>query len=428
VPVSFWTPVTYQSSTPSFGKKLLEYADAYFCWEGKKVCVIPGFEKGRSEGVVPLEEQASRTLLKVFSCGTLIIPAPIFCLKLVLRSIYSFHVIQIWPDPATELPREVVLEVFSFLNRKELFKAMQTCKTWQSLTQDSLLWQKEFALFGLTKDPAFSLLSSSMSSFKVLAERPRLRLTKLIGSGVQKVDLHEDFKKGFFAELELYKLGLHPVIYPQIYADVLFENYQDKEGWFWVANTLINQNQWTSATDIISRYFRKSVEQNRLIKKIVTQYSSAKKFQAAIDLLKWFSEDEAWLRESALTLLTFAVETQDLELTEMVIDQVDCEGKLFAILSLIHHYLDVNRFEKAEALVRKYQTFIDGAKDFEVDRIIEMYVRFNEFKKAWDLAMKNKKNKRVFLVLRNAFNVCSLNDQAEKVNQFLENQISSFSK
>ena len=96
--VSFWTPVTYQPFVPSsFGKKLLEKVENFSCWDGKKVCVIPGHEIGKSEGVIPLDEPASNTLLKTILWYTLIFPTLVFVVRVVLRSIYQFHVIQLNP-------------------------------------------------------------------------------------------------------------------------------------------------------------------------------------------------------------------------------------------------------------------------------------------------------------------------------------------
>ncbi|HEY5235738.1 MAG TPA: hypothetical protein VIJ14_06140 [Rhabdochlamydiaceae bacterium] len=91
--VGFWTPVTYLPFVPSLGRRVLENVDAYFCRDGKKVCVIQGYERGNSEGVLPFNEQPSRTTLKVISYCTLIIPALVFIAKVVLRYIYTFHLI-----------------------------------------------------------------------------------------------------------------------------------------------------------------------------------------------------------------------------------------------------------------------------------------------------------------------------------------------
>jgi hypothetical protein len=92
--VGLWTPVTYQPFVPpTFGKWLLENCDSYFCCNGVKVCVIPGREIGKSEGVIRFSEPVSRTALKVASYCTLIIPALVFVAKLILRTIYTFHVI-----------------------------------------------------------------------------------------------------------------------------------------------------------------------------------------------------------------------------------------------------------------------------------------------------------------------------------------------
>jgi hypothetical protein len=119
--VGFGTAVRYKPFAQSFVKSALETADDLFGWGAKKVVVVPGCEKGASEGVVEYVETPSfyKTVCKVAAYSTLLIPVfatysgkttsqigkscllviPLIALvvKFILRSIYKFHYIETLP-------------------------------------------------------------------------------------------------------------------------------------------------------------------------------------------------------------------------------------------------------------------------------------------------------------------------------------------
>ncbi|EDO42306.1 predicted protein [Nematostella vectensis] len=51
------------------------------------------------------------------------------------------------------LPRELALYVLSFLEPSDLLHAAQTCKCWQILCEDNLLWKQKCREAGITEDP-----------------------------------------------------------------------------------------------------------------------------------------------------------------------------------------------------------------------------------------------------------------------------------
>lgn len=53
----------------------------------------------------------------------------------------TIHINPKW-DPVFELPPEIALYIFSFLDEKSLSRANQVCATWHCFTNDHLLWQE----------------------------------------------------------------------------------------------------------------------------------------------------------------------------------------------------------------------------------------------------------------------------------------------
>ncbi len=94
--ISFSTPVTYGSNCDSVRKCLIEKIDDYFFLGGRKVEVIPGNNRGKSEGVSYTSEKSislAERAIKIASYCTLIIPTFFFFAKVALRSLNAYHLI-----------------------------------------------------------------------------------------------------------------------------------------------------------------------------------------------------------------------------------------------------------------------------------------------------------------------------------------------
>lgn len=101
--LNFFTPVTYISSSKSFGSSLLEKVDNYFYLGGKKAYVINGLAKNGQEKVILSEFKSSflARVGKVFSYFTIVVPIFMLIAKAVLRSTHSFKVI----DPKQKIEK-----------------------------------------------------------------------------------------------------------------------------------------------------------------------------------------------------------------------------------------------------------------------------------------------------------------------------------
>lgn len=100
--VPFCRAVTYGPHPKTCLKNMLEKVDDYFFLKGRKVQFIPGFRRGKSEGVIETadhKDSALQTALKIASYCTVIIPLIALLAKVVLRCIYKFHFI-----PAADAP------------------------------------------------------------------------------------------------------------------------------------------------------------------------------------------------------------------------------------------------------------------------------------------------------------------------------------
>lgn len=52
------------------------------------------------------------------------------------------------------LPSEVALKVLSYLPPKDLLRAAQTCKSWQKLCDDKILWKGKCEQLNISIDPS----------------------------------------------------------------------------------------------------------------------------------------------------------------------------------------------------------------------------------------------------------------------------------
>lgn len=92
-PISFKTAINYGLNATCFTDTILEKVDDYFFLGGRKAQVISGVKIGDSQGTQYVDHQSSlhATVLKIVSYCTLIIPAIVLVAKVILRSIYQFH-------------------------------------------------------------------------------------------------------------------------------------------------------------------------------------------------------------------------------------------------------------------------------------------------------------------------------------------------
>lgn len=93
--INFCTPVKYTDHTNiTFGQRTTEAIDSFFNFGGRIAVVIPGSKRKDSEEVKYEESFVSNreTIFKVIACATLIIPLIMFIAKIVMRSLYSYHV------------------------------------------------------------------------------------------------------------------------------------------------------------------------------------------------------------------------------------------------------------------------------------------------------------------------------------------------
>lgn len=155
--LSFFKAVSFGDQPKSCLKSFLEVVDSYFYLGGRKAYVIPGHTKNGSEGIELIQKNSPAcltTALKISSYFIVPISVLILTIKVVLRSIYRFHVIEknnsnlnnLLLSPAkifaadTELhevnpvasktiqslPSEMIKNIFSFLNDEERQKALAT--------------------------------------------------------------------------------------------------------------------------------------------------------------------------------------------------------------------------------------------------------------------------------------------------------------
>ena len=110
--VSFFTPVIFYDKTSSTSDNLLEIADDYFFWGGKKAYVLPAAKGTNTEETVLCKSSPSflNKAIKIFLLFTVIVPAIMLISKLVLRSQYTFSIIKAKQklEEGIDLPQETV--------------------------------------------------------------------------------------------------------------------------------------------------------------------------------------------------------------------------------------------------------------------------------------------------------------------------------
>ncbi len=104
--IGFFSPVTFGEQPKTVSQFLLETVDSYFYLSGKKFQVIPGYIEQGSEGGIFVEQDSDGyfldnplpylfTALKVISYFTVILPVIALIAKAVIRSFFSFHLIDV---------------------------------------------------------------------------------------------------------------------------------------------------------------------------------------------------------------------------------------------------------------------------------------------------------------------------------------------
>lgn len=95
--VNFFTAVSFGNQPKSCSQTLLEKVDGYFHLGGKKAYVIPGHTQQGVEGVLLTQDSPSLfiVVLRVLSYFTIIFPIVMLAVKAVLRSIHTFHIIDV---------------------------------------------------------------------------------------------------------------------------------------------------------------------------------------------------------------------------------------------------------------------------------------------------------------------------------------------
>jgi hypothetical protein len=104
-PLGFFKTIDYGNQSRTFTESLLERADHYFYFGGKKAQVIPGNIVNGSQAVELVDEEQSflKTCIKVATYFTLVLPLLFFALKVILRSLHSFHIAgERGPNPSRE--------------------------------------------------------------------------------------------------------------------------------------------------------------------------------------------------------------------------------------------------------------------------------------------------------------------------------------
>src|SRR3990167_3529042 len=149
--VGFFTPISYGSIQRSKSQERLEAVDSYLSLSGRKAQVVPGWNIGKSEGTILIQEETSwgRTALKVLSYCTIILPLIALIAKASLRAPYHFHQI----DVRGELEKGIEIT--------EGMKAALQCEKetiyGEPVDSEKVKWEKRFSCnlrtFALTTEP-----------------------------------------------------------------------------------------------------------------------------------------------------------------------------------------------------------------------------------------------------------------------------------
>lgn len=92
---NFFDPISY-GPNPSLGLWLLSQVDGFFCLEEDRYEVVPEKVRGNSLGVhrIPVESPLYLQVLKIIAFCTVILPAIFVVAKGILRSMYTFYIIE----------------------------------------------------------------------------------------------------------------------------------------------------------------------------------------------------------------------------------------------------------------------------------------------------------------------------------------------
>jgi hypothetical protein len=92
--INFFTAIHYNNN-PSFSQKWLERVDDYFYLKGKKIQVVKGIHRKTEEAVIEIDFSCPwvKTILKIISWFTGVIPLAFFLAKVILRSKHHFVLI-----------------------------------------------------------------------------------------------------------------------------------------------------------------------------------------------------------------------------------------------------------------------------------------------------------------------------------------------
>ena len=98
--LSFFCSVTYQDRSSSLSDDFVECVDSYFYLGGRQFRVIPNHAQQGGEGGIYIEGECSMisSALKIISYCTVVIPLLMVVVKGILRSVYTFHVIDQEPS------------------------------------------------------------------------------------------------------------------------------------------------------------------------------------------------------------------------------------------------------------------------------------------------------------------------------------------
>jgi hypothetical protein len=113
--VGFFTAVSFGDQSKSCTQWLLETVDSYLYLGGKKAYVIPGHTQSGAEGAILSKDSPAFliTALKVISYLTLALPIVMLIVKAVLRSIHTFHIVDVKQklEEGIDIPQETIEKI-----------------------------------------------------------------------------------------------------------------------------------------------------------------------------------------------------------------------------------------------------------------------------------------------------------------------------
>ena len=177
--VGFLKAVSFGDQPHTCVQSLIEIVDDYFYWGGKKAVVIAGHtENGRESTLLIEGTPVIDTALKVLTYFTIVAPLVMLAAKFILRSIYTFYLI----DIRQELEQGIDIN-------------LATLEKLQELMPKILRFRKDPAITWRPKDGNylnFSLNTAPDLTFKILDPRWVFRRDGVFISSEQKVQEHVD--------------------------------------------------------------------------------------------------------------------------------------------------------------------------------------------------------------------------------------------